>query len=496
MSSIPEESSQSTLRAAIHDDKGITALNNGEHNDVTACQEHALATPAIAPSADDAVLFSPQLLKMYYSRLFPFSLMHSWMSYGGKDSSVFSHREFSFTLDVNGEEIYLRYHSFSSAEDMQQAVLSRCPAKIDIGAVFTCSPSQKNLHGESSFQPVQREFVLDVDLTDYDEIRRCGCTGAMICGKCWTFMQMAVKVMDEGLRKDFGFNHVAWFYSGRRGVHAWVCDEAARFLTDEGRSAVASYFEVDLGSDRNKDVRLPYPLHPMLRRAFVLLEPLFIKYVLPASGHGLLAAAEQWERLLDCLPDEAEEVRDRLKNEWRNSKAAADSPENKWSDLKRHLAHFAGRKTGSSKAAKKALTPKLQVRLECWPYEVVFRYTYPRLDINVSKKCNHLLKSPFCVHPKTGRVCVPIQAQEIDAFDPFDVPTLPQLMRELDEYDRLHNQPDLDEINKSKVLNWEKTSLKSYFESFVRDFLDPMQREMRRKDRDALEEQAALVGDF
>jgi len=51
-------------------------------------------------------------------------------------------------------------------------------------------------------------------------------------------------VMDEGLKQDFGFSHVAWFYSGRRGIHAWVCDEAARALTDQGRSAVAQYFEV------------------------------------------------------------------------------------------------------------------------------------------------------------------------------------------------------------------------------------------------------------
>ena len=57
---------------------------------------------------------------------------------------------------------------------------------------------------------------------------------------------MAVKVMDEGLREDFGFEKIAWFYSGRRGVHAWVCDESARKLSNEARSAVANYFEVRL----------------------------------------------------------------------------------------------------------------------------------------------------------------------------------------------------------------------------------------------------------
>ena len=47
-----------------------------------------------------------------------------------------------------------------------------------------------------------------------------------------------------GLKEDFGFEHVFWVYSGRRGVHAWISDEDARMLSNDARSAVAHYFEV------------------------------------------------------------------------------------------------------------------------------------------------------------------------------------------------------------------------------------------------------------
>lgn len=64
--------------------------------------------------------------------------------------------------------------------------------------------------------------------------------------------------------------------------------------------------------------------------------------------------------------------------------------------------------------------------------DIILQYTYPRLDAEVSKHRNHLLKAPFVIHPKTGRVCVPIDPELVEEFDPAKVPTVSQLFEELD----------------------------------------------------------------
>lgn len=163
----------------------------------------------------NSVLYSPELLQMYYSRLFPYGILHSWLSYGN-NTQLFSRREFSMTIEPTpGNEVYIRYQSFPGEKELATAIMKRRPTKIDIGAIFSHPPKDHNTIQKSNFQPVQRELVFDIDLTDYDDVRKCGCSGASICGVCWNYMKMAVKVMDAGLKEDFGFQHVCWFYSGK-----------------------------------------------------------------------------------------------------------------------------------------------------------------------------------------------------------------------------------------------------------------------------------------
>ena len=359
--------------------------------------------------------------------------MFNWLSYGNDpekknlsvDKDYFPHREWSFTIE---DDIYIRYQSFQNKNEFMAAIQKRQPHKIDIGAVFSAPPKDHNTVKPELFKPVERELVFDIDMTDYDDIRTC-CSGAAICPRCWPYMTMALKVVDQALRDDFAFRHILWIYSGRRGIHCWVSDEEARCLSNEARSAIVEYLSVSTGTGDNTDRKIKNaflsPLHPMIKRAYETLEPFFESCICHEEGQGLLATRTKYVSVLNSMPNE--QIRVELAAEWskREGQKGSGSGAERWRQLKERT---------SAPAYDQPKMKKIKVNyaeLESWRVELVFKHCYPRLDANVSKSQNHLLKSPFCIHPKTGRVCVPIDPSNAEKFDPFTVPTVRTLCAEV-----------------------------------------------------------------
>ncbi|KAJ1475771.1 hypothetical protein T484DRAFT_1633476, partial [Baffinella frigidus] len=174
-------------------------------------------------------------------RLFPYEAMHSWLSCGRKGEDAFAKREFSYTL---ANDIYIRFLSYNTVEELKADMMKKIPHKIDMGAVYSSEPKSKAMISKEAFQEISREFVLDIDLTDYQDgtiVTNCIDPSDPQFTKSWRFMAIACKVLDKALREDFGFKHLLWVFSGRRGIHCWVCDDRARHMNNSTRSAVAEY---------------------------------------------------------------------------------------------------------------------------------------------------------------------------------------------------------------------------------------------------------------
>lgn len=340
-------------------------------------------------------------LARYYEDMFPLQLIYNWLNY--KDSNrkdSFKFREFSFTLQG---DIYQRFLAFESAWALRQALLAKNPIKIDVGAVYNISPRQGRAF-PLDFKPLEHELVFDIDISDYDDVRNC-CEGSAICMNCWPFMKIGAKILKKVLTEEFGFTKLLFVYSGRRGFHCWVCDKAARELTTEARRAIADYFSVVTGGQSVVKRVTLNPLngiHPMLIKALNVIDVDFED--LMVAKQNFLSDDSRVQNILDLCEDDKmlqQNLADRCKF---NHSTSAE----KWKLMVATSQKHKGRRG----------------RGNYFIQEVKLQYCFPRLDSNVTRGLNHLLKLPFCIHPKTGNVCVPIDIDNIDSFDLAKVPTL------------------------------------------------------------------------
>ena len=226
-------------------------------------------------------------------------------------------------------------------------------------------------------------------------------------------MAVATEVLDDILRTGFGFKSLLWVFSGRRGIHCWVCDEHARSMNNELRASITEYINIGVGNEQSGKLRVSQPLHPMLQKSLKRLLAKFEEIVI--EEQKLLESETHQRRFLQILDDP--NIKKSILHAWKSKPNS--SSEEKWEIFKQCIP--VKDKDNQSKKSKDHLTliaqiPDIQ--------SLIFTYLYPRLDSNVSKAINHLLKSPFCVHPKTGKICVPFDPRQVSKFDVNDVATL------------------------------------------------------------------------
>jgi DNA primase small subunit len=170
-------------------------------------------------------------------------------------------------------------------------------------------------------------------------------------------MTISIKIIDRVLRQDFGFQHLLWIYSGRRGVHCWISDPRARKLTAEGRRAIVGYLEVVKGGEnqtRRVNLAPNRGLPPTMQLAYKELNAWFETIVVEQD---LMGEKESWDKVLALVPDE--EIRRKCDTHWTN-KGARLSSIDKWGQLVSEVE--SGRKVCETQLMNSVKSQRLQTR--------------------------------------------------------------------------------------------------------------------------------------
>ncbi|RIB12912.1 hypothetical protein C2G38_2199424 [Gigaspora rosea] len=146
----------------------------------------------------------------------------------------------------------------------------------------------------------------------------------------------------------------------------------------------------------------------MYRRSLGIIEKYFEDIVL--KDQDVLGSEENWSKVLNCIQDD--EIIKKLSNKWNGSNSK--SSVQKWDELVNELEHAAS--ASGRKYSKKA--EQLQI---CEHGEQIINL--------ITLGCRFKKRSLFI-----GRVCVPIQPDNCENFDPFEVPTVSSLYQELNLY--------------------------------------------------------------
>lgn len=386
-------------------------------------------------------------MRHYYEKFLPFNLIFQWLNHSRIPTNDFTHREFAFEHQSGA---YQRYNSFQDAEDFKKKVVKVNPTRFEVGAVYPIEPKNRKTVAKNLMKPISKEMVLDIDLTDYDEIRTC-CKGTSICDKCWKFITLAIKIVDVAIREDFGIENRIWVFSGRRGVHCWMSDSRIRYLKENSRRAFIEY--LDILNVKSKSKRgifgLKKPYHPHIERSIDILKDYFVEIILKEQGSW--DSDESSKELALNIPDI--KLRNALLNKWASGEKRTST--DKWVDIGE-------------------LYKELNINsfdLVDWRKEMILHMLYPRLDVEVSRQMNHLLKSPFCVHPGTGNVCV--------VFDP-----------KKKEFNPFTDAPSLHEIFNQDENEWKNTCLKDsvmMFKEYVENFMRQEGHMKRELENESLE---------
>ncbi len=247
---------------------------------------------------------------------------------------------------------WTRSRVFDSAADMHAKVLKALPATVHVGPIREVDAAGSVVDDDR--EPFQPTLVFDVDIND-NLIPRpcCGVTGAA-CGTCWPIAAFAQRAICA-FAQSMDLGTPVCFFSGCKGIHVWILGET-RLYKSEAREGLVSYLSSVVADAGTK----------------------------PGDGY--------------TIPD----------------REAATSPNFVQAALGSEIERM---KLAAFVCDTMGLRTQFERHEHCHGRDSAITHVlWPRIDAQVTRDPKHKIKAPFCVHPRTSRVCVWLESPNVNPY--------------------------------------------------------------------------------
>jgi DNA primase small subunit len=227
--------------------------------------------------------------------------------------------------------------------------------------------------------PLQKELVFDIDVTDFT--RYCQCREKQVCLICWLHIEGASLLLNYILREQLGLQEkrILWVLSGKKGFHCLVNDWL--HFSQQQRERLVKFIE-------RKTI-------DSLREFIFSLEEEFIEKIMTIFTERviiqrkLLDLPTFQQACLDLLLENYPGLFIVVKHQWNNCHTGVE----KWQYLQQL----------EMRQSLQDIRPSLLVAVQCF---------YPRVD-SKPMGLNNNFKAPFSLHPKTGKISLPVQLEKL-----------------------------------------------------------------------------------
>ena len=349
----------------------------------------------------------------YYRNLFPIETVFAFVSLHSRKNP--ENNELALEFSDEAPSKFWRNKYCVCASDIAELLRTRHLHALHLGPCFNmCAQRAK---GNSRASKIGKPWFIDLDLQDFPIVNTP--KEDMAANDRWVPIVFgAAKTLKEAIRFICGYEHFVCVYSGRRGCHLWILDEAAFFVPQDVRAAIIKMLSARVDkSDTKLLVIDDLCAHPSTKSAITVAHKVWNDTIMKnrnEGGCGLLDSPNDIKLFIKKLFDtpKAETSVDYFHDQLRT-------------DIETKL--LSSRTTGQG--AFKLICKRVEsntymaYRLQ----QIKFSYVWPRIDVNASSDLSHLSKVPFSIHAKTDRISIPI---DIDLPN-GDCPQVPKVTGKL-----------------------------------------------------------------